>query len=72
MPEMNGRELALRLATRNTHMRILFISGYASEILHSEGIGQGDLEFLRKPFGRSELLHRVREVLDKGQRSKQA
>ncbi|MFQ5739652.1 MAG: PAS domain S-box protein [Acidobacteriota bacterium] len=65
MPEMNGKELAQEVTALHPHMRVLFISGYSAEILDPQGIRQGSLEFLAKPFAPSALLQRVRQVLDK-------
>ena len=61
MPEMNGRELALRLTASRPDLRVMFMSGYASDVLGD------DTNFLQKPFAIDDLAQRVREVLELGQ-----
>jgi two-component system, cell cycle sensor histidine kinase and response regulator CckA len=63
MPKMRGPELAARVAKRWPGIRILYMSGYASDsIVH--GVLDGGLSFLQKPFVPAALAARVREVLD--------
>lgn len=67
MPEMNGRELAAQLRTRYVRMGVLFMSGYAADVIDQDDEKADPLEFMDKPFSVTTLLHRVREVLDKAQ-----
>ena len=61
MPQMNGRELARRLAEQRPHLRVLYSSGYAGE---RDGTGEDPRAFLQKPYSLSILAAKVREVLD--------
>ena len=61
MPVMDGRELARHLRAERPDLRVVLMSGYASE-----GTAPGDLRFLAKPFTASALLVAVREALDAG------
>lgn len=64
MPGMNGCELAESLLARRPSLRVLFISGYAEDVLTSNvGLVPG-AAFLGKPFKPKALLAKVREVLD--------
>ena len=64
MPGMNGCELAEVLLARQPSLRVLFMSGYAEDVLAtSVGLGPG-AAFLGKPFKPNALATRVREVLD--------
>jgi len=64
MPGMNGRELAESLLALRPSLRVLFISGYAEDVLVSDvGLVPG-AAFLGKPFKPKALLSKVREVLD--------
>jgi DNA-binding NtrC family response regulator len=45
-------------------MKVIFISGYATDILHKKGIIEEGINFLSKPMSPDELLMKVREVLD--------
>ena len=65
MPDMNGKQLAEALADTNPGLKVLFISGYASDIIDSHCVMEKTVEFLEKPFNTSTLLRRVRGVLDR-------
>jgi len=65
MPGMNGPELADRVTEICPQIRVLFISGYTSDVLARSGKEPGDIELLAKPFRATQLRHRVRQVLDK-------
>jgi FixJ family two-component response regulator len=62
---MNGRELAEALCEQNPNLRVLFMSGYTSGVLANGdgGIPEG-MNFIGKPFRRSQLAKAVREALD--------
>ncbi len=62
MPEMSGKELARRLQERFPHMRCLFMSGYAEEVLHRDGLVDEGIEFLAKPFEPDQLKAAVGDL----------
>lgn len=64
MPEMNGRELANRLVEEVPDLRVLFISGYTSDVIAHHGVLSANIAILEKPFSRKALLSRVCDVLD--------
>jgi CheY-like chemotaxis protein len=64
MPEMNGRDLYERTALTKPGLRVLFMSGYARDILSPQGSLDEGLHFLAKPFTAAALAAKVREVLD--------
>jgi len=64
MPGMNGRVLASQLRSRGAATRVLFISGYALDLVGKEGMLANGEELLAKPFTAEGLLARVRAVLD--------
>nr|MBI3612196.1 PAS domain S-box protein [Nitrospirota bacterium] len=66
MPEMNGRQLAERLALVRPDIKILYVSGYSGEILASHGLKQAAPPCIPKPFTIEELAVAVRRVLDQG------
>jgi len=65
MTGINGPELYRRLIVGRPGLKGLFMSGYSSEILSHEGIAQGPLKVIQKPFTPNALLSRLREVLGK-------
>ncbi len=63
MPDMNGRFLAQRLVAERPTMEVLYVSGYAAELV-AQQVGPIDpLRFLQKPLEPHELLNRVQQVL---------
>ncbi|MEO8597033.1 MAG: response regulator [Candidatus Solibacter sp.] len=65
MPGLNGRQLAERLVAQRPDLRVLYTSGYASEVIARQGSLDPGLEYLRKPFGAPELNAKVRQVLER-------
>ncbi len=63
MPKMGGTDLAKRLQAIKPEMRILYISGFASNIINRES-GDEEKAFLAKPFTYEEITRKVRQVLD--------
>jgi hypothetical protein len=64
MPGMNGREVAEVVASTYPGIRVLFMSGYAQDIIVHHGVVDPGLDLLEKPFTNEQLLLRVREALD--------
>ena len=65
MPHMSGREMAEQLKTLQPQMKVIFMSGYTSDIMVRHGVETAEIEFLPKPFSPSKLAAKVREVFDK-------
>jgi PAS domain S-box-containing protein len=64
MPQMSGKELADKIRAAHPRTKVLFISGYTDDVLGQKDITNRDAALLQKPFNRSALAHKVREVLD--------
>ena len=64
MPDMNGWELHQWISLLNPGIKTLFVSGYPANTLPQQEAPGSDRAFLQKPFSRSELLARVRQLLD--------
>lgn len=58
MPYIGGGELASKLQARKPDLRMLFVSGYATDIQLGPNAA-----LLQKPFVRADLLHAVRALL---------
>ena len=63
MPELGGRELAERILKTRPGTKVLFISGHTQDVILKEGVEAG-APFLQKPFAPTDLVRKVREVLD--------
>lgn len=67
MPKMNGREVYDGIRSMDPDMRVLFCSGYAKDVVVSQGGLEEGMHYLPKPFTPKELLMKIREVLDNEQ-----
>ncbi len=63
MPGMTGPELAQRLRSRGSPVRVLFSSGFAESTLEEHGLDPAEYPFLAKPYTVEGLTEKVREVL---------
>jgi len=64
MPGMNGRDLAERAWALKPSLKVLFMSGYTSDIIANQGTLPEDVQLLDKPFTLEDLAARVRSTLD--------
>ena len=64
MPEMNGPQLAEALLEERPDVKVLYMSGYSSNVLEVEELGLEKRKLLDKPFSSDDLLTSVRDVLD--------
>jgi CheY-like chemotaxis protein len=64
MPGMNGPVLADILQRQYEKMKVLFMSGYADDVLGEHGVLDEGTSFLHKPFTTDGLTSKVRYVLD--------
>ncbi len=63
MPRMDGFEVCRRIRALDVQVPILFLSAKNEEIDIVVGLEMGADDFIRKPFGKRELLARVRAAL---------
>jgi signal transduction histidine kinase len=61
---LTGCQLARELQSRDPHLRIVYTSGYSSEVLRQEPVALTADNFLPKPYDPSSLLNTVRRSLD--------
>ena len=64
MGEMDGVELAERMAFLRPEMKVLFASGYPASLAERPGGSLADAPLLKKPFTGRALATKVKEVLD--------
>ena len=63
MPKMSGRELADHFQRRFPDVRILYMSGYATDTIVHHGMLDPGIDLLQKPYTPLALIRRVQEVL---------
>jgi CheY-like chemotaxis protein len=66
MPRKNGREVYDKIRIFNAGAKAIFMSGYTGELLQEQGIMSGGQAFLPKPVQITDLLRKIRDVLDAG------
>jgi two-component system cell cycle sensor histidine kinase/response regulator CckA len=64
MPGMSGGELIAQLPSIQPSLAVLFMSGYASDLIAHAGIAEPEKLLIQKPFTKKSLLTEVRSVLD--------
>jgi two-component system cell cycle sensor histidine kinase/response regulator CckA len=63
MPGKSGAELAKEARERRPQLRLLFMSGYAGDLVTRQGVVIDESSFLEKPFTRKSLLTKVYTAL---------
>jgi PAS domain S-box-containing protein len=64
MPEINGVELATKARLQFPEIKVIYMSGYTSDVIDKTGGLEANSAFLQKPFSPRQLAKKVREVLD--------
>ena len=65
MPEMNGRTLAKQIGELRSDIECLYMSGYGEKIVSHHGLMDKNVNFIAKPFTKSELLAAIVRILAK-------
>ena len=65
MPEKNGKEAYEEIRTMRHDIKALFMSGYTSDVVFDKGVLAKALDYIAKPIAPNELLHKVRNILDR-------
>jgi two-component system cell cycle sensor histidine kinase/response regulator CckA len=63
MPAMSGRELAERALEIQPSLKVLFMSGYAPELIARYGATKPGVAMIEKPFTRHSLLAKLKTIL---------
>ncbi|PKN18950.1 MAG: hybrid sensor histidine kinase/response regulator [Deltaproteobacteria bacterium HGW-Deltaproteobacteria-6] len=64
MPKKNGKEAYIEIKALNPEVKVIFMSGYSENMIDLEATKFKDVHFLQKPVLPSNILKKVREVLD--------
>ena len=70
MPGMNGLELQERLAEIGLDLPIIIITGHGDIPMAVQAMRAGAVDFLEKPFREQDLLHRLRQAIERDARSR--
>ncbi|HLP40385.1 MAG TPA: ATP-binding protein [Fibrobacteria bacterium] len=63
MPRMGGARLAESVRILRPHLPILFMSGYAEEMLNMKAEGTEQIQYLQKPFSAGTLARKIEEMI---------
>jgi CheY-like chemotaxis protein len=69
MPDMNGKQVFERLAPVRAGLKVLYMSGYAADVIVHRGIIDKDVHFIQKPLAIEALSRKIREVIESTTRS---
>ena len=64
LPGMNGRDLASKMQILHQGIKVLFMSGYTSNVIAHRGVLEEGTNFIQKPFSLKDLGVKVRRALD--------
>ncbi|MDH4161900.1 MAG: PAS domain S-box protein [Nitrospirota bacterium] len=65
MPKKSGKEAYEEIRKARPGIKALFVSGYTMDTLTSKGLAETGADFVQKPIAPRDLLHKVREILDR-------
>jgi PAS domain S-box-containing protein len=65
MPKRSGKEAYLEIKKNRPDIKALFMSGYTADMVYKKGLLETGLDFVLKPIGPTDLLKKVREILDR-------
>ncbi len=65
MPEMSGAELRDKIVKIRPDIKVLFISGYAGDVIAHHGVLDQGINFIRKPFSMSDLAKAVQNAMQR-------
>ncbi|MCF8077571.1 MAG: hypothetical protein K9K87_15575, partial [Desulfotignum sp.] len=59
--------LAVKVIELHPNIKLLFMSGYTTDVIAHQGILDDGVAFIQKPFSMAEMTEKLREVLDETQ-----
>ena len=66
MPGLNGLEVQQRMANRQRHLPVIFITAHDETGMRERALAAGAIAFLRKPFNDDLFIKTLRAALDRG------
>lgn len=65
MPHLGGKRLVDYIRQQNSNLQVLYMSGYIDQTIIQQATQQQNSDLLEKPFKPLDLLHKVRDLLDR-------
>jgi two-component system cell cycle sensor histidine kinase/response regulator CckA len=65
MPGMSGTQLRERFDAIRPGVKVLFMSGYTTDVIVHHGVLAEGVDFIQKPFNMKDLANKVREMIGK-------
>ncbi|OHD66897.1 MAG: hypothetical protein A2176_12610 [Spirochaetes bacterium RBG_13_51_14] len=65
MPGMSGKDLRDKIKAIRPGIKVLFMSGYTSNVIVHRGVLEEGVHFVQKPFSMGEFAAKVRELIGK-------
>jgi FixJ family two-component response regulator len=65
MPGLNGLEVQQRMANRQRHLPLIFITAHDEAGMRERALAAGAIAFLRKPFNDELFIETLRAALDR-------
>lgn len=64
MPRRSGKDVYDEMKKVRPDMKVIFVSGYTADIFSNKGVPDQGIIFISKPVSPSDLLRKVRDILD--------
>lgn len=65
MPEMTGPELHAKILQSQPELKVLYMSGYSSNVISNHGVLDDGICFIQKPFTHDDLMKKIEDVLNR-------
>ncbi|MBN1344993.1 MAG: PAS domain S-box protein [Phycisphaerae bacterium] len=70
MPKKSGRVVYDTISETHPNLPVIFSSGYSYNVLETGSLPEEGYDLIQKPYNPKDLLHRVREALERSRRNK--
>jgi two-component system cell cycle sensor histidine kinase/response regulator CckA len=64
LPQLDGKQVFMRLRAKWPELKVLYMSGYTSNVIVHHGVLDAGVHFIQKPLSLQALSTKIRQVLD--------